>query len=241
MKLFPAIDLKKGSCVRLLRGDMDAATVFNSSPGDQAKKFEGSGCKWLHVVDLDGAFAGHSVNLEAVNSILEAVEVPIQLGGGIRDIKQVEFWIDQGVSRIILGTAALMNPEFVKQSCAAFPGKIVVGIDALKGHVAVNGWSETTKITSVELAKRFEDNGVSSIIFTDIDRDGAMQGVNIDATLELSLATSIPVIASGGVSSIKDLQLLKERASENIEGVICGRALYNGAIDLKEALRTLNS
>ena len=241
MELFPAIDLKKGSCVRLLRGDMDAVTVFNLSPSDQAKKFESSGCKWLHVVDLDGAFAGHSVNLEAVKSILETVDVPIQLGGGIRDIKQVEFWVDQGISRIILGTAALMNPEFVKQSCAAFPGKIAVGIDALKGIVAVNGWSESNKITSLELAQRFEDNGVSSIIFTDIDRDGAMQGVNVDATLELSFATSIPVIASGGVSSIKDLQLLKALASRNIAGVICWRALYNGAIDLKEALKTLNS
>ena len=241
MKLFPAIDLKKGSCVRLLRGDMDAATVFNSSPGEQAKKFERSGCQCLHVVDLDGAFAGHSVNLEAINSILESVDVPIQLGGGIRDIKQVEFWIDQGISRIILGTAALMNPEFVKQSCAAFPGKIIVGIDALKGFVAVNGWSDNTNIKSLELARRFEDNGVSSIIFTDIDRDGAMQGLNIDATIELSLATSIPVIASGGVASIEDLQLLKARGSENIEGVICGRALYNGAIDLKAGLKILNS
>ena len=241
MKIFPAIDIKDKKCVRLIKGDFSQKTEYQMSPVEQATQFIDKGFKNLHIVDLDGAFAGHSVNLEAVNSILEAVDVPIQLGGGIRDIKQVEFWIDQGVSRIILGTAALMNPDFVKQSCAAFPGKIVVGIDALKGHVAVNGWSENTKITSVELAKRFEDSGVSSIIFTDIDRDGAMQGVNMDATLELSLATSIPVIASGGVSSIKDLQLLKERASENIEGVICGRALYNGAIDLKEALKTLNS
>ncbi|MBT5914614.1 MAG: 1-(5-phosphoribosyl)-5-[(5-phosphoribosylamino)methylideneamino]imidazole-4-carboxamide isomerase [Rhodospirillaceae bacterium] len=239
MILFPAIDLKNGSCVRLLRGNMNDATVFNLSPGEQAKNFAESGCRWLHVVDLDGAIAGRPINLEAVNSILDNVDVPVQLGGGIRNIKQVEFWLEKGISRIILGTVALRNPEFVIATCKAFPGKINVGIDALKGFVAVEGWANTSQITSLELAKRFEDAGVSALIFTDIDRDGALQGLNIDATVELSLVTSIPIIASGGVGSISDLRNLKERATKTISGVICGRALYNGAIDLKEGLDVL--
>ena len=241
MNIFPAIDLKNGKCVRLLRGNMDEATVFDLTPSDQAKKFENIGCKWLHVVDLDGAFAGRSVNMKAVDSILSTVSVPIQLGGGIRDIKRVEYWLDRGVSRVILGTAALQDPDFVIASCKAFPGRVVVGIDALNGFVAVYGWAKNSKIQTLDLAKRFEDCGVTALIFTDIDRDGALQGVNIEATIELSAATSIPVIASGGVSSIHDLRSLKAQANNNIEGVICGRALYDGSVDLAEGLKVFHS
>ena len=240
MNLFPAIDLKNGECVRLLRGNMDEATVFDLTPSDQARKFEKIGCKWLHVVDLDGAFAGHSVNVKAIDSTISNVKIPIQLGGGIRDIKRVEYWLEKGISRVILGTAALRDPDFVIASCKAFPGRVVVGIDALNGFVAVNGWSKNSEIQSLDLAKRFENCGVAALIFTDIDRDGALQGVNIEATTELSAAISIPVIASGGVSSIDDLRSLKAQANNNIEGVICGRALYDGSVDLAEALKVFH-
>ena len=243
MNLYPAIDLKDGACVRLLRGEMDKATVFNADPGDQAGRFIAAGCRWIHVVDLNGAFAGEPVNGAAVDAILSAAEgkVHIQLGGGIRHLQTVAYWLDKGVRRVILGTAALKNPDLVKRACAAWPGRVAVGIDARNGHVAVEGWAETSDITAPELAEKFEDCGVAAIIFTDIDRDGAMQGPNIDSTEALAKALSIPVIASGGVSSLDDLLALRARAESGIEGAISGRALYDGRLDLAEALTALAS
>lgn len=237
MILYPAIDLKDGNCVRLLRGDMEAATVFGEDPAAQARAFEQAGAQWLHLVDLNGAFAGHPVNAAAVEAILAAVSIPVQLGGGIRDMETIEAWLSRGLSRLILGTVAVENPALVREAAMAFPGKIAVGIDARGGRVATRGWAEETDLTASELARRFEDAGVAAIIYTDIDRDGAMGGPNIAATEALARAVSIPVIASGGVSSMQDLLAL--RATRVIAGAISGRALYDGAIDLAEALRAL--
>lgn len=237
MILYPAIDLKDGECVRLLRGEMDAATVFGDDPAAQAASFEQAGCAWLHLVDLNGAFAGHPVNDAAVRAILAKVRVPCQLGGGIRDIATVEMWVERGISRVILGTAAVENPALVRDAARAFPGKVAVGIDARAGKVATRGWADQTDMSAVDLAQRMQDCGVAAVIYTDIERDGAMMGPNVRATEALARALSVPVIASGGVSSIADLQAL--RASGVIGGAISGRALYDGAIDLREALRAL--
>ena len=237
MILYPAIDLKDGNCVRLLRGDMEAATVFGDDPAAQARAFQDAGAEWLHLVDLNGAFAGHPVNAEAVGAILAAVTVPTQLGGGIRDMATIEGWLERGLSRVILGTVAVENPSLVREAALAFPGKIAVGIDARGGRVATRGWAEKTDVMAVDLARQFEDAGVAAIIYTDIDRDGAMQGPNIAATEALARAVTIPVIASGGVSSMQDLLALRETRA--IAGAISGRALYDGAINLSEALRAL--
>ena len=239
MILFPAIDLKEGACVRLYKGDMDKATVFNEDPAAQVRNFTACGCHWLHVVDLDGAFAGRPVNADAVAAIsvaAAAAGVPVQLGGGIRDLGTVAFWLERGVARVILGTAALTDPDVVKQACAKHPGRIAVGIDARDGLVAVEGWAETSDVVVQELARRFEDCGVVAIIYTDIDRDGALAGPNVKDTAALARGTSIPVIASGGVSSMDDLLALKEQEESGIVGVITGRALYDGGLDLKQAL-----
>lgn len=239
MILFPAIDLKDGACVRLERGDMDRATVFATDPAAQARAFAEIGFDWLHVVDLNGAFAGHSVNGEAVEAILGAVSIPVQLGGGIRDIAGVEAWLSRGVARIILGTAAVRDPELVRMSCRLFPGKVAVGIDARGGRVAVEGWAETADITAVELACRFEDAGVAAIIYTDIDRDGILKGLNLEATLALAEAVSIPVIASGGLASLDDVRHLLEPRYAILAGAITGRALYDGRLDGRAALALL--
>ena len=238
MILYPAIDLKDGHCVRLLRGDMDAATVFGEDPGAQAAAFAAAGCDWLHLVDLNGAFAGAPVNGAAVEAILSAVDVPCQLGGGIRDMATVEMWLSRGVARVILGTVAVENPDLVRQAARAFPGRVAVGIDAKGGLVATRGWAEVTAVQAVDLARRFEDAGVAAIIYTDIDRDGAMGGPNVAATEALARAVAVPVIASGGVSSMADLLALRE--TRVIAGAISGRALYEGAIDLAGALAALN-
>ncbi len=238
MILYPAIDLKDGQCVRLYKGDMAKATVFGEDPAAQARTFQQAGCEWLHLVDLDGAFAGKPVNAAAVEAILAAVDVPAQLGGGIRDLGQIEAWLDKGLARVILGTVAVRDPELVRSAARAFPGQVAVGIDARDGLVAVEGWAETTETTALDLARRFEDAGVAAIIYTDIERDGAMQGPNVEATAALARAVSIPVIASGGVSSLADLQALKDSGAP-LNGVISGRALYEGALDLKAALDLL--
>lgn len=238
MNLYPAIDLKDGACVRLLHGDFDALTKYNPDPGDQARKFADAGCRWIHVVDLDGAVAGAAVNIEAVNAILKT-GLPVQLGGGIRSMAQIETWIDAGISRVILGTAALKDPDLVIEAAKNFEGKIAVGADARGGMIAAEGWLETTNMPVLDLVKRFEDCGVAAIIFTDIGRDGALTGVNLDATAELARATSIPVIASGGVASIDDIIALSQDTS-GIDGVITGRAIYDGRLDLKEALNILD-
>jgi phosphoribosylformimino-5-aminoimidazole carboxamide ribotide isomerase len=235
MILYPAIDLKGGQCVRLLRGAMDQATVFNADPAAQAREFADAGAQWIHVVDLDGAVAGKPVNAAAVSAVLGAVSVPVQLGGGIRDQDAIARWLDAGVARIILGTAALRNPDLVKAACREFPDRIAVGIDARQNKVAVQGWIETSEITALDLARRFADAGVAAIVFTDIDRDGALQGVNVDATASLADQVPIPVIASGGVSSLNDLRALHRH--RGIAGAIVGRALYEGRFDLREALR----
>lgn len=237
MILYPAIDLKDGNCVRLLRGDMEAATVFGSDPAAQAKAFQDAGAEWLHLVDLNGAFEGKPVNSTAVEAILEALDIPVQLGGGIRDMQTIESWLDRGLSRVILGTVAVESPALVREASDAFPGKIAVGIDARAGKVATRGWAEDTDVMATDLARSFQDAGVAAIIYTDIDRDGAMQGPNIPATEALARAVNIPVIASGGVSSMKDLQALRD--TRVISGAISGRALYDGAIDLSEALASL--
>ncbi len=241
MILFPAIDLKGGKCVRLLRGEMSAATTFNDDPADQARKFAAAGCRWIHVVDLDGAFAGAPVNAPAVRAILGAVKVPVQLGGGIRDAAGIAAWLDAGINRVILGTVALRNPDLVKQACHDWPGRIVVGIDARGGRVAVEGWAETSDVLAVDLAKKFANAGVAAIVYTDIERDGAMGGPNVEATASLAKACGIPVIASGGVSSLEDLSALKARAADGIVGVISGRALYDGRIDLASAVKLLDA
>jgi len=241
MILYPAIDLKDGACVRLVRGEMDAATVFNTDPAAQARSFTAAGCQWIHVVDLNGAFAGKPVNAEAVSSIVADAKVPVQLGGGIRDMATIEQWLERGVARVILGTVALRNPALVKDACKQFPGKVAVGIDARGGYVAVEGWAETSQVTALDLALKFEDAGVAAIIYTDIDRDGALGGPNVEATAALAEAIGTPVIASGGVASLDDLKALKARAASGISGVISGRALYDGRIDLAEALAVLAS
>lgn len=236
MRLYPAIDLKDGVCVRLLRGEMTTATSFNDDPADQALRFSAMGFEALHVVDLNGAFEGHSVNHNAVASILDVMRAPVQLGGGIRDIEGISRWLDAGVSRVILGTAAVRNPQLVKDAARAFPGQVAVGIDARDGRVAVQGWAETTDMQAVELAKAFEGCGVAAIIVTDIARDGLKTGVNVALTGQLADAVSIPIIASGGVASVDDLRALKSRTGAPIEGAILGRALYDGDIDPTEAL-----
>lgn len=238
MILYPAIDLKDGQAVRLLRGEMDRATVFNDDPAAQARAFVTAGCDWLHLVDLNGAFAGQPVNAAAVEAILAACPgTPAQLGGGIRDMATIEGWLIKGLARVILGTVAVEDPALVHEAARAFPGQVAVGIDARKGRVATRGWAEETEVMATDLARRFEDAGVAAIIYTDIDRDGAMQGPNIAATKALARAVSIPVIASGGVSSLADLIALRDTGV--IAGAISGRALYDGAIDLADALAAL--
>jgi phosphoribosylformimino-5-aminoimidazole carboxamide ribotide isomerase len=234
--LFPAIDLKGGQCVRLLRGDRRSATVFNDDPAAQARAFEIQGFRWLHVVDLDGAVAGKLVNASAVDAILRAVAIPVQLGGGLRDAASIERWLERGIRRVVLGTAALTNPELVREACRAYPGSVAVGIDARGGKVAVEGWAKTSDLSALELALRFEDCGASAIIYTDIDRDGALAGVNVEATAALARRLETPVIASGGVASLEDIRALQRYESDGIEGVICGRALYDGRIEPKAAL-----
>ncbi|MFQ6017814.1 MAG: 1-(5-phosphoribosyl)-5-[(5-phosphoribosylamino)methylideneamino]imidazole-4-carboxamide isomerase [Kiloniellaceae bacterium] len=236
MIVFPAIDLKDGRAVRLLRGEMETATVFNEDPAAQARAFAGAGFPWLHLVDLDGAFGGRPANQAAVEAILAEVDVPIQLGGGIRSLKTVERWLDAGIARVILGTAAVKDPALVRRACRAFPGRIAVGIDARGARVAVEGWAEQSGIEAAELARRFADTGVAAIVYTDIERDGALRGVNVAATRRLARAVEVPVIASGGVASLDDIAALLAVEAEGIEGVICGRALYDGRIDPKSAL-----
>jgi len=240
MILFPAIDLKDGAAVRLLRGEMGTATVFNPDPAAQAESFAAAGFDWLHLVDLNGAFAGRPVNGAAVRAILAAVSIPAQLGGGIRDLETIEMWLEAGLRRVILGTAAVKDPELVRTACRAFPGRIVVGIDARDGRVAVEGWAETSALDALALARRFEDAGVAALVYTDIERDGALQGVNVAATEALARAVSIPVIASGGVASLDDLAALMT-VTPPLEGAICGRALYDGRIDPASALALLRS
>ena len=241
MILFPAIDLKDGACVRLVRGDMAQATIFNADPASQARKFASQGFSWLHLVDLNGAVEGKPVNDRAVESILDAVELPAQLGGGIRDMAGIEGWLERGVRRVILGTVALENPDLVKLACRRFPGRVAVGIDARDGRVASHGWTETSETSAIDLARRFEDSGVAAIIYTDIDRDGVLAGPNVEATAELAASLSTPIIASGGVASLGDLEALNSVASSGIVGVVCGRALYDGRIDSAEALKTLET
>ncbi|WP_368904729.1 1-(5-phosphoribosyl)-5-[(5-phosphoribosylamino)methylideneamino]imidazole-4-carboxamide isomerase [Taklimakanibacter lacteus] len=239
MILFPAIDLKGGQCVRLKLGDMAQATVFNDDPAAQARDFEAQGFRWLHLVDLDGAFAGKPVNTSAVEAILAAITIPVQLGGGIRDISGIETWLGRGIRRVILGTVALRNPELVKEACRKFPGRIAVGIDAKGGKVAVEGWAETSQLTAIDLARRFADAGVAAIIFTDVDRDGVLKGLNIDATLALARSVDIPVIASGGLASLADIERLLEPDCAILEGAISGRALYDGRLDARAALKLI--
>ena len=239
MILYPAIDLKDGQCVRLLRGDMRAATVFGDDPAAQAAAFQAAGCEWLHLVDLNGAFAGTPVNAAAVEAILACITVPVQLGGGIRDMATIALWLEKGLSRVILGTVAVENPNLVRQAAKAFPGQVAVGIDARKGFVATKGWAQETTVQALDLARSYEDAGVAALIYTDIDRDGAMAGPNIQMTEALARAVTIPVIASGGVSQVADLIALRDTGV--IAGAISGRALYDGAIDLASALVTLKT
>lgn len=237
--LFPAIDLKDGECVRLKLGDMDQATVYNTDPGAQAKAFEDQGFDWLHVVDLNGAFEGESVNGAAVEAILSATRNPVQLGGGIRTLNHIESWLNKGLARVILGTVAVRDPDLVKEACKIFPGKVAVGIDAKGGKVAVEGWAEASELGVIELAKQFEGAGVSAIIYTDIDRDGILTGINWDSTIALAEAVSIPVIASGGLASIDDIHKLASPECEKLEGAITGRALYDGRLEAAAALSVL--
>ncbi len=241
MNFLPAIDLKDGQCVRLLRGEMDQATVFGDDPAAQAKAFEGAGCVWLHVVDLNGAFEGRPVNADAVEAILRAVSMRVEFGGGIRTMETIDFWLEKGVERVILGTVALRDPDLVRVACRRHPGRIAVGIDAKDGFVAVEGWAEVSEITALDLAAKFEDAGVAAIIYTDIARDGAMEGPNTEATLDLARAISIPVILSGGLSSMADLEAVKAAGGDVLEGVISGRAVYDGRIDPADANRLLGS
>jgi phosphoribosylformimino-5-aminoimidazole carboxamide ribotide isomerase len=237
--LFPAIDLKDGQCVRLKLGEMSQATVFNDDPAAQARTFERQGFNYLHIVDLNGAFAGKPVNGAAVESILKTVRMRVQLGGGIRDIPTIEAWLNKGIRRVILGTSAVRDPTLVKQACRMFPRRVAVGIDAKDGKVAVEGWAETSELTAIDLARRFEDAGVAAIVYTDIERDGVLKGLNLPATAELAQATSIPVIASGGLASINDVKALLRPEYAMLEGAITGRALYDGRIDPSAALALL--
>jgi phosphoribosylformimino-5-aminoimidazole carboxamide ribotide isomerase len=237
--LFPAIDLKDGKCVRLKLGDMNAATVFNDDPAAQARAFEEQGFTYLHIVDLNGAFEGKPVNASAVEAILAAITMPAQLGGGIRDLATIESWLTRGIRRVILGTVAVRDPGLVREACKRFPGRVAVGIDAKGGKVAVEGWAETSELTAIDLARRFEDAGVSAIIYTDIDRDGVLKGLNLPSTAELARTVNIPVIASGGLASIDDIKALVKPEYRMLEGAITGRALYDGRIDPKEALAVL--
>lgn len=239
MILFPAIDLKNGQCVRLEKGEMGSAKVFNADPAAQAKQFETQGFQWIHIVDLNGAFEGKPVNKQAVESVVKSVKIPLQLGGGIRDLAGIEAWLNAGITRVILGTVALRNPELVKTACKKFPNKIVVGIDGREGFVAVEGWAEKSTVSVEELALKFEDAGVAAIVYTDIERDGMMQGPNIEATRKLAEKLTTPVIASGGVSSIEDLKKLKAIEKSGIAGVISGRAIYDGQIPIMEALKLM--
>ncbi|MFK5979485.1 MAG: 1-(5-phosphoribosyl)-5-[(5-phosphoribosylamino)methylideneamino]imidazole-4-carboxamide isomerase [Rhizobiaceae bacterium] len=239
MILFPAIDLKDGECVRLKLGDMDQATVYNTDPGAQAKAFEDDGFSWLHVVDLNGAFEGESVNGAAVKAILAATKNPVQLGGGIRTLDHIESWLDKGLARVILGTVAVRNPDLVIEACKKFPGNVAVGIDAKSGKVAVEGWAEASQLGVIELAKKFEGAGVAAIIYTDIDRDGILTGINWPSTIELAEVVSIPIIASGGLASIDDIKRMCEPDAAILEGAITGRALYDGRLDAGEALALL--
>jgi phosphoribosylformimino-5-aminoimidazole carboxamide ribotide isomerase len=234
--LFPAIDLKDGQCVRLKLGDMAQATVFNDDPAAQARSFEAQGFEYLHIVDLNGAFAGKPVNAPAVEAILRAVKMPVQLGGGIRDLATIEAWLGKGIRRVILGTVAVRNPALVRDACRAFPGRVAIGIDARGGKVAVEGWAEASELSAIELAQRFEDAGVAAIIYTDIDRDGILKGLNLPATVDLARATTIPVIASGGLAGIEDVEALLRPECGMLEGAITGRALYDGRLDAKHAL-----
>lgn len=239
--VFPAIDLKDGQCVRLKQGEIDDATVFNQDPAAQAADFEALGFEYLHVVDLNGAFEGRPVNLSAVLEILRRIKIPVQLGGGIRDLKTIRSWLEKGVKRVILGTSALRDPQLVKSACRDFPDSIAVGIDAKAGKVAIEGWAETSNFTPVEFAKRLEDFGVSAIIYTDIERDGVLKGLNLSSTINLARSITIPVIASGGLNSIEDIKTLMSPEYEILEGVVVGRALYEGRLNSKEALDLIKS
>jgi phosphoribosylformimino-5-aminoimidazole carboxamide ribotide isomerase len=239
--LFPAIDLKDGLAVRLQQGDMARATIFNRDPADQAYSFQLAGFEYLHIVDLDGAFAGKPVNAYAVDRILEATNIRVQLGGGIRDMATVQGWLDKGVDRVIIGTAAVRDPKLVREAAAAFPGRVAVGLDARDGKVAVEGWAEASELTALDIAKRFEDAGVAAIIYTDISRDGMLKGINWEATIALADAISIPVIASGGLASIEDVKTLLEPRAKKLEGAIAGRALYDGRLDAAEALALIRA
>ena len=239
MIFFPAIDLKQGRCVRLRQGDMDTATVFDEHPVDRARAFRNAGCRWLHVVDLDGAFAGRPVNVDAVDAVLDAVDLAVQLGGGIRTLATAADWLERGVRRVVFGTASVRRPDLVRSACGDFPGRIAVAIDARDGRVAVQGWSEQSHISALDLARRFEDAGVAAIVFTDIARDGVLAGPNTDATIELARAVSIPVILSGGISSLADLAAVKAAGDGIVAGVVCGRAIYDGRIDVAQAVALL--
>jgi len=241
MIVYPAIDLKDGQCVRLVQGDMAQATVFNDSPADQARRFADAGASWLHVVDLNGAFEGRPVNAAAVEGILGAFEHPVQLGGGIRSMQTIEAWLTAGVSRVVLGTVAVKDPDLVIAACREWPGRVAVGIDARGGRVAVEGWAETSDLSASDLVARFEDAGVAAVIYTDIDRDGVLQGLNLEATIRLAGSTSIPVIASGGLSSIVDIRALLQPENSILEGAVSGRALYDGRLDAAEALALIRA
>ena len=241
MILFPAIDLKDGQCVRLKHGEMSAATVFNDDPAAQARTFQDQGFQYLHIVDLNGAFAGKPVNGAAVEAILKALSIPAQLGGGIRDLATIEAWLAKGIRRVILGTVAVRDPGLVREACRRFPGQVAVGIDAKGGKVAVEGWAETSELGAIELAQRFEDAGVAAIVYTDIDRDGVLKGLNLEATTALARATRIPVIASGGLASLDDIRALLRPENALLEGAITGRALYDGRIDPAAALALIQA
>jgi phosphoribosylformimino-5-aminoimidazole carboxamide ribotide isomerase len=239
--LFPAIDLKGGQCVRLEQGDLARMTVFNADPAAQAHAFERQGFEYLHVVDLDGAFAGKPVNATAVDALLKAIKMPVQLGGGIRDLATVEAWLTRGIRRVIIGTAAVRDPQLVKQAAKKFPGRVAVGLDARDGKVAVQGWAESSEMTAFDIARRFEDAGIAAIIFTDIARDGLLRGLNLDATIALADSISVPVIASGGLASIADVKALLEPRAKKLEGAISGRALYDGRLNAAEAIALIKA